>query len=210
MAKIENGNNSSLYSFPTNIQENLSSPDWWKKLQELHNLVEPYCAALNKLQTNGAQLYKSDKVLKLCQLRDKLQHNRLNEALTKQEKKICKTNIAMQAQNTNLEISDNESVDLLSKEDIYIEDSYTKETNIENTNVEDTHFENSHIEDTYVENTYIEDIYVEELNKTNSDSFEDFCIMHSAEDYEDFCIMHSAEDYEDFGTTHPAEDHKAK
>ncbi|CAG8735847.1 16394_t:CDS:2, partial [Cetraspora pellucida] len=126
---------------------------------------------------------KSNKVLKLCQLRDKLLCNHLYEALTKQEKKIYKTNITMQAQNTNLEISDNEK------------------TNIENTNIKDIHFENSHIEDTHVKNTYIEDVYIDELNKTNSkinelvnndllndnnanlDSFEVFSTMHSAKNH---------------------------
>ncbi|CAG8574242.1 4679_t:CDS:2 [Cetraspora pellucida] len=307
MTKIEDGDDSSLYSFPTNIQENLSRrwicyyyTNWVNKTplvilaeleqyraeknpfdqktynqfnnhlkfwnhvagytKELHLVaikifsisvasasVEWLFSKMGWIHTARRNRLMPDKVLKLCQLRDKLQRDHLNEALTKQEKKIRETNVAMQAQNTNLEISDNESVDLLSEEDIYedtyndiyVEDSYTKETNIENTNVEDTHFENSHIEDTHIENTYIEDIYIEELNKTNSGDIRNIDNWHylvskwikltdedeinelvnndslndnnaNLDSFEDFGIMHSAEDHEDFGTTHPAEDCEAK
>ncbi|CAG8667668.1 20788_t:CDS:2, partial [Dentiscutata erythropus] len=106
---------------------------------------------------------------------NKLRTNHLNEALTRQEKKIHETNVATQAQNTNLEVSDNESFDLSEKDtyedtykDIYAEDTYVKDTHVEDTHVEDTHVEDTHVEDTYVENTHIENIYVEELNKSNS------------------------------------------
>ncbi|CAG8827615.1 24163_t:CDS:1, partial [Gigaspora margarita] len=44
-----------------------------------------------------------DKVLKICQIRDKLRREHLKEALAKQKKTFHETNIVQQAQNTDLE-----------------------------------------------------------------------------------------------------------
>ncbi|CAG8473620.1 10081_t:CDS:2 [Dentiscutata erythropus] len=59
---------------------------------------------------------------------DKLRRERLNEALAKQEKKIRETNVATQAQYTNLESeeysdNDNEPFNLSSDDDLYIEEN---------------------------------------------------------------------------------------
>lgn len=58
MNKIEEGADPSLYDFPSNLQTNLQNPDWWKGLKQLEQLIAPYCAALNKLQADGARLYE--------------------------------------------------------------------------------------------------------------------------------------------------------
>ncbi|CAG8785156.1 7066_t:CDS:2, partial [Dentiscutata erythropus] len=119
ITKIEDG---SLCGFSNNIQENLSNSNWWKKLQNLYKLVEPYCTALNKLQN----------------------------ALAKQEKKIRETNVAIQAQYTNLEnedYSDNNNglFNLSSDDDLYIEDE-SNELNESDSDIKSDEFKN-HIRD---------------------------------------------------------------
>ncbi|CAG8550179.1 5281_t:CDS:2, partial [Gigaspora rosea] len=56
--KIEESSDPALYNFPYDILANISNPDWWKLLKQLENLLEPYCSALNKLQTDKARLYE--------------------------------------------------------------------------------------------------------------------------------------------------------
>ncbi|RIB28634.1 hypothetical protein C2G38_2157358 [Gigaspora rosea] len=236
MTKIEDGDDSSLYGFPIDIQENLSSSDWWRKLQELYKLIEPYCAALNKLQTDGARLhevlyafgwirYRAGKnpfdqvtynqfddplefwnyiaVLKICQIRDKLRRERLKEALAKQEKTIRETNVAQQAQNTDLE---NEEISDI-KNEIFNTSEDTDIEELNESNSEDE-FKNCTGDVQSVENwRYLVSRWTklvdEEENNQDEINANNELVDNNSLDDDNFFD-------EDFGTTHPAENREAK